>query len=60
MMVFRQDDRIKLLVTIATILYRYMHIYLWTALRIVLLKEGFMVFAQRYKYMHTCLCAAVW
>ena len=33
-MVVRQDDSIKLLVTIATTLYKYMHIYLWTALRI--------------------------
>ena len=26
----------------------------------IFLKEGFMIFAQRYKYMCTCLFAVVW
>jgi hypothetical protein len=34
-MVFSQDDGIKLLVKITTMLHKYMHIYLWITLRIV-------------------------
>ena len=37
--------------------HKYMHIYLWTALRIV--KEGFVVFVQRYEYMHIYLWTAL-
>ena len=35
-----QDKFFVFSLTIATILYKYMHIYLWTALRIVVFERG--------------------
>ena len=36
----RQDKFFVFSLTIATILYKYMHIYVWTALRIVVFERG--------------------
>ena len=55
-----QDRFFVFSLTIAAIVYKYMHIYLWTALRIMVFQRGCWGFLQSYKYMHICLCAAVW
>ena len=55
-----QDKFFVFSLTIAAIVYKYMHIYLLTALRIMVFQRGCWGFLQSYKYMHICLCAAVW